>query len=212
VLGSVTYPFPETTDFSAYLQQALVSGAKVLGLCNGGVDTVNSVKQAHEFGLNQNMLLAAMLMTVVDVHALGSATAQGLRLTESFYWGLNDRTRAFADRVRPKIGKVPTMFQAGDYAASLHYLKAVADLGVAAAKADGRATVERMKVIPTDDDCFGNGYIREDGRKIHPSFLFEVKSPSESHQEWDLYKLVATTPAGQAFRPLNEGGCPLVHA
>ncbi len=212
VLGSVTYPFPETTDFSAYLQQALVSGAKVLGLCNGGVDTVNSVKQAHEFGLNQNMLLAAMLMTVADVHALGSATAQGLRLTESFYWDLNDRTRAFADRLRPKIGKVPTMFQAGDYAASLHYLKAVADMGLAAAKADGRATVARMKAIRTDDDCFGKGYIREDGRKIHPSFLFEVKSPTESRQEWDLYKLVATMPAEQAFRPLNEGGCPLVHA
>jgi branched-chain amino acid transport system substrate-binding protein len=212
VLGSATYPFPETTDFSAYLQQARVSGAKVLGFCTGGVDTVNSVKQAHEFGVNQKMLLAAMLMTVADVHALGSATAQGLQLTESFYWDLNDRTRAFADRLRPKIGKVrPTMFQAGDYAASLHYLKAAADMGVAAAKADGRAAVARMKAIPTDDDCFGKGYIREDGRKIHPSYLFEVKSPAESRHDWDLYKLVATTPADQAFRPLSEGGCPLVH-
>jgi branched-chain amino acid transport system substrate-binding protein len=212
VLGTVTYPFPETTDFSAYLQQALASGAKVLGLCNGGADTVNSIKQAHEFGLNQKMLLAAMLMTIIDVHALGSTTAQGLRLTTSFYWDLSDRTRAFTDRLRPRIGgRPPTMFQAGDYAATLHYLKAAADMGVAAAKADGRAAVARMKAMPTDDDCFGKGYIREDGRKIHPSYLFEVKTPAESKQEWDLYKLVATTPAEEAFRPLNEGNCPFVH-
>ncbi|HEY4043449.1 MAG TPA: ABC transporter substrate-binding protein [Rhodopila sp.] len=212
VLGSATYPFPDTTDFSGYLQQALASGAKVLGFCNGGADTVNSIKQAHEFGLNQNMVLAAMLITIADVHALGSETAQGLRLTESFYWDLNDRTRAFNDRLRPKIGDVrPTMFQAGDYASTLHYLKAVADMGVAAAKADGRATVARMKAMPTDDDCFGQGYIRSDGRKIHPAYLFEVKSPAESRHQWDLYKLVATTSPEQAFRPLSEGGCPLVH-
>ncbi|MBN9509317.1 MAG: ABC transporter substrate-binding protein [Alphaproteobacteria bacterium] len=213
VLGSATYPFPETTDFSAYLQQALASGAKVLGLCTGGADTITAVKQAREFGLNKSMLLAAMLMTVADVHALGTATAQGLRLTESFYWDLNDRTRAFTARVQPKLGDArPTMFQAGDYAAVLHYLKAAADLGVAAAKADGRATVARMKAMPTDDDCFGKGYIREDGRKIHPSYLFEVKSPAESRYAWDFYKLLVTTPAAQAFRPLSEGGCPFVHA
>ena len=142
VLGSAAYPFPDTTDFSGYLQQAVASGAKVLGFCNGGADTVNSIKQAHEFGLNQNMVLAAMLMTIADVHALGSETAEGLRLTESFYWDLNDRTRAFTNRLRPKIGETrPTMFQAGDYASTLHYLKAVADMGVAAAKADGRAVV-----------------------------------------------------------------------
>jgi branched-chain amino acid transport system substrate-binding protein len=212
VLGSAVYPFPETTDFSAYLLQALASGAKVLGFCTAGADTVNGVKQAHEFGLNQKMLLAAMLMTVADVHALGSATAQGLRLTESFYWDLNERTRAFADRLRPRIGEArPTMFQAGDYSAMLHYLKAATDMGVAAAKADGRAAVARMKAIPTDDDCFGKGYIRIDGRKIHPSYLFEVKSPAESQHQWDLYKLIATTPAEEAFRPLSEGGCPLVH-
>ena len=140
VLGSAAYPFPDTTDFSGYLQQALATGAKVLGFCNGGADTVNSIKQAHEFGLNQNMVLAAMLMTIADVHALGSETAEGLRLTESFYWDLNDRTRAFTDRLWPKIGDTrPTMFQAGDYASTLHYLKAVADMGVAAAKTDGRA-------------------------------------------------------------------------
>ena len=173
---------------------------------------MNSIKQAHEFGLNQNMVLAAMLMTIADVHALGSETAEGLRLTESFYWDLNDRTRAFTNRLRPKIGETrPTMFQAGDYASTLHYLKAVADMGVAAAKADGRAVVGRMKAMPTDDDCFGKGYIRADGRKIHPGYLFEVKSPAESRHQWDLYKFVATTPPEQAFRPLNEGGCPLVH-
>jgi branched-chain amino acid transport system substrate-binding protein len=212
VLGSATYPFPETTDFSAYLQQAQASGAKVLGLCTGGADTITAVKQAREFGLNQSMLLAAMLMTVADVHALGTATAQGLRLTESFYWDLNERTRAFTRRVQPRIGNArPTMFNAGDYAAVLHYLKAAADLGIAAAKADGRATVARMKAIPTDDDCFGKGSIREDGRKIHPSYLFAVKAPSESRYDWDFYRLVATTPAEQAFRPLGEGGCPFVH-
>jgi branched-chain amino acid transport system substrate-binding protein len=212
VLGNAVYPFPDTTDFSGYLQQALASGAKVLGFCNAGSDTVNSIKQAHEFGLNQKMVLAAMLMTIADVHALGSDTAAGLRLTESFYWDLNDRTRAFSDRLQPKIGNTrPTMFQAGDYASTLHYLKAAADMGIAAAKADGRSAVARMKVMPTDDDCFGKGYIRADGRKIHPSYLFEVKSPDESRHQWDLYKLLATTPAEQAFRPLNEGGCPLIH-
>ena len=212
VLRSISYPFPETTDFSGYLQEALTSGAKVLGLCNGGADTVTCIKQAHEFALNQKMLLAAMLMTINDVHTLGIATAEGLRLTTSFYWDLSDRTRAFTDRLRSKIGNArPTMFQAGDYAATLHYLKAAADMGVAAAKADGRAAVMRMKAIPTDDDCFGKGYIRTDGRKIHPSYLFEVKSPAESRDEWDLYKLVAITPADQAFRPLREGACPFVH-
>jgi branched-chain amino acid transport system substrate-binding protein len=213
VVGSATYPFPETTDFSAYLQQAQASGAKVLGLCTAGADTITAVKQAHEFGLSRSMLLAAMLMTVADVHVLGVAAAQGLRLTESFYWDLNDRTRAFTARVQPKLGDArPTMFQAGDYAAVLHYLKAVADIGVAAAKADGGATVARMKAIPTDDDCFGKGYIRADGRKIHPSYLFQVKSPAESQYPWDFYKLLATTPAEQAFRPLSEGGCPFVRA
>ncbi|MBV9116528.1 MAG: ABC transporter substrate-binding protein, partial [Acetobacteraceae bacterium] len=212
VLGSVTYPFPETTDFSGYLQQALASGAKVLGLCSGGVDTVNSVKQSHEFGLNQNMMLAAMLMTVADVHALGSETAQGLRLTESFYWDLNDRTRAFNGRVKGKTanGIWPNMTQAGNYGAVLHYLKAVADMGVAAAKADGRAAVARMKAMPTDDDAFGPGRIREDGRALHPVYLFEVKKPSESKQPWDLAKVIAVTPLEEAWRPLGEGGCPLV--
>jgi branched-chain amino acid transport system substrate-binding protein len=214
VLGSAFYPFPETTDFSTFLVQAQASGAKVLGVCTGsGTDSVNCIKQVHEFGLQQQMQVASMLAALTTVHAIGLDIAQGLHLTETFYWDLNDRTRAFMNRVRPKTpNNWPNMFHAGNYAATLHYLKAVADLGVPAAKADGRAVVARMKAIPTDDDCFGKGYIREDGRKIHPSYLFQVKTPAESKQEWDLYKLVATTPADQAFRPLSEGGCPLVHA
>ena len=213
VLGRVDYPFPETSDFSAYMNQAQATGAKVLGLCNAGTDTVNCVKQAHEFGLQKKMRLAGMLAFVTTAHTLGLELAQGLHLTESFYWDLNDRTRAFMDRIRPKTpDNWPNMIQAGDYASTLHYLKAVADLGVAAAKADGGAVVARMKAMPTDDDCFGKGFIREDGRKIHPSYLFKVKSPAASKQEWDLYALVATTPADQAFRPLREGGCSFVHA
>jgi branched-chain amino acid transport system substrate-binding protein len=211
VMGSSTYPFPETTDFSSLLLQAQASGAKVLGLCNSGVDTINCIKQAREFGLMQTMRVAAMLMYNSNVHALGLETAQGLIMTESFYWNLNDRTRAFMDRIRPKTpNQWPNMVQAGDYAAVLHYLKAVADMGTAAAKADGRAAVARMKAMPTDDDCFGKGSIREDGRTLHPSYLFEAKKPSESTGPWDGLKPLATTPADQAFRPLGEGGCPLV--
>ncbi len=211
VVGSAFYPFPQTSDFSAYMVQAAASGAKVLGLCCAGTDAVATVKQAHEFGLNRRMQLAAMLAYLTTVHGLGIDTAQGLRLTESFYWDLNDRTRAFMRRVRPKVpDNWPNMIQAGDYAATLHYLKAVADLGLPAAQRDGRAVVERMKAMPTDDDCFGPGSIRADGRALHPSYLFEVKRPEESTQLWDLYKLVATTPADQAFRPLAEGGCPFV--
>jgi branched-chain amino acid transport system substrate-binding protein len=212
VLGSSTYPFPETADFSSMLLQAQASGAKVLGLCNSGVDTINCIKQAREFGLMETMRVAAMLMYNSNVHALGLETAQGLIMTESFYWNLNDRTRAFMERIRPKTpNQWPNMVQAGDYAAVLHYLKAVADMGAAAAKVDGRAVVARMKAMPTDDDCFGKGSIREDGRVLHPSYLFEAKKPSESTNSWDGLKLLATTPADQAFRPLSEGGCTLVH-
>jgi branched-chain amino acid transport system substrate-binding protein len=211
VLGSSIYPFPETTDFSSLLVQAQASGAKVLGLCNSGTDTINCIKQAHEFGLPQTMRVAAMLMYNSNVHALGLEAAQGLVMTESFYWNLNDRTRAFMERIKPKTpNQWPNMVQAGDYASVLHYLKAVADMGAAAAKADGRAAVARMKAIPTDDDCFGKGTIRIDGRKLHPSYLFEAKKPSESTGPWDGLKRIATTPADQAFRPLAEGGCPLV--
>ena len=211
VLGSSAYPFPQTTDFSAMLLQAQASGAKVLGLCNSGGDTINCIKQAHEFGLNNSMKIAAMLFYNSNVHALGLETAQGLLLTESYYWDLNDRTRKFQARIHDKTpNQWPNMVQAGDYASTLHYLKAVKDMGLAAAKADGRAAVARMKAMPTDDDCFGPGKIRDDGRKVTPSYLFQAKAPSESQGGWDGLKLVATTPADQAFRPESEGKCTMV--
>ena len=213
VLGAARYPFPATTDFSAFVVQAQASRAKVLGMANASTDTVNTIKAAREFGLHRNMKFAALLMGLVDVHALGLETGQGLLLTESFYWDLNDRTRALTTRVRrANQDRPPAMVQAGCYGAALHYLKAVADMGVAAAKADGRAAVARMKAMPTDDDAFGPGRIREDGRKLHPVFLFEVKAPSESRGAWDYYKVAATTPGEEAFRPLAEGGCSLVRS
>ena len=211
VLGSASYPFPDTSDFSALLVQAQASGAKVLGLCNSGNDTLNCIKQAHEFGLMTSMKVAAMLMYNSNVHALGLETAQGLLLTESYYWDLNDRTRAFNDRIKVKTpNQWPNMVQAGCYASTLHYLKAVADLGLPAAKASGRDAVARMKAMPTDDDCFGKGTIRADGRKLHPSHLFQAKTPAESKGPWDGLKLVATTNAEDAFRPMSEGGCAMV--
>ncbi len=214
VLGSARTPFPGTTDFSSFLLQAQASGAKVIGFANAGTDTVNCIKQAAEFGLTRRGIkLASLLMFLPDVHSLGLNTAQGLICTESFYWDLNDRTRAFSSRVRPHIGNAAIcMNHAGDYSATLHYLKAVADIGVATAKADGAAVVARMKAMPTDDDAFGAGRIREDGRKIHPAYLFEVKKPEESRGPFDYYKLLQTTPAEEAFRPLNEGGCSLVRS
>ena len=213
VLGEARYPFPATTDFSSFLLQAQSSGAKVLGLANAGADTINSIKQAAEFGLNGQMKLAALLMFISDVNGLGLQTAQGLILTESFYWDMNDRTRAFSKRMEASYPSArPGMDQAGCYAATVHYLKAVAAMGAAAAKADGKAVVAKMKAMPTDDDAFGTGSIREDGRGLFPSYLFQVKTPAQSKGPWDYYNLIATTPADQAWRPLSEGGCPLVHS
>ena len=213
VVGSVAYPFPETTDFSALLVQAQASGAKVLGLCNAGGDTVNSLKQANEFGVGKKMRIATLLMFITDVNAIGLDVAQGLALTESFYWDLNDRTRAFTKRVLPKTpNNYPNMNHAGAYAGALHYLKTVAAMGPADAKADGRATIAKMKSIPGDDDAFGKSQIREDGRNLVNAYLFEVKKPSESKGKWDYYKLLATTPGEEAFRPLSEGHCPFVKA
>jgi branched-chain amino acid transport system substrate-binding protein len=161
-----------------------------------------------------NMRVVCLLIQVRGVRALGLDTAAGLRWSESYYWDLNDRTRAWNNRVKDKTpnGVWPNMTQAGDYAVTLHYLKTVADMGVAAAKADGRAVVERMKRMPTDDDCFGQGRIREDGRALHPCYLLEAKKPSESKQSWDVAKVIAVTPMEEAFRPLEEGHCPLVKA
>ena len=214
VLGSVAYPFPETTDFSAMLVRAQASGAKVLGLANAGTDTENCVKQAQEFGITKTMKIAGLLMVTTGVHSVGLDVAQGLRFSESYYWDLNDRTRAFNNRVKDKTpnGIWPNMTQAGCYGGALHYLKACADMGAAAAKADGRVVVARMKAMPTDDDCFGPGRIREDGRTLHPTYLLEAKKPSESKQPWDLAKVIATTPMEEAFKPMSEGGCALVKA
>jgi branched-chain amino acid transport system substrate-binding protein len=214
VLGTVYTPYPDTTDFSAFLLQAQTSGAKIIGLANSGTNTTNCIKQAAEFGLSQHgARLAAMLLTIVDVDALGLAAAQGLTLAASFYWDTNDGTRAFGKRFAAQLnGRMPTMFQAGDYSATTHYLKAVKSLGVAQAQQSGRATVAAMKAMPTDDPLFGPGLIRADGRKLNPMFLFQVKTPQESRYAWDYYKLIATIPMDQAFRPMNEGGCPMVHA
>jgi branched-chain amino acid transport system substrate-binding protein len=208
VAGSSAYPFPGTTDFSSLLIQAQASGAKVLGLCNAGADTINSIKQAKEFGLT--MQIAGLLLFISDVHSLGLAVAQGIAVTDSFYWDMNDRTRAFSKRLEAKApGVRPTMVHAGVYSSTLHYLKVAAEMG-ASIKADGAATVARLKAMPTDDDCFGPGSIRVDGRKLHPSYLWTIKTPAESKGPWDYYKPVSSTPADQAFRPLADGGCPLV--
>jgi branched-chain amino acid transport system substrate-binding protein len=209
VLGSVRHPFPGT-DFSSFLLQAQASKAKVIGLANAGGDTINSIKQAAEFGITQGgQSLAGLLVFISDVHALGLKAAQGLVLTEAFYWDQNDATRAFAKRFAPQFkNNMPTMVQAGVYAAVLHYLKAVEALK---SDADGKAVVAKMKEMPTDDPLFGKGTIRADGRKIHDMYLFEVKKPGESKGPWDYYKLRATIPAAEAFRPMKDGGCPLVN-
>ena len=213
VNGKVRYPFPATSDFSSYLLQAASSRAKVVAFLNAGADFINCVKQAKEFGLTRRgEKLLGIIGFVNDVHSLGLETAQGLLLTECFYWNLNDRTRAFTQRVLPRTpDNYPNQCQAGAYSAALHYLKAVGQVGAARAKASGREMVELMKRIPTDDDVFGAGRIRADGRKLHDVHLFEVKGPAESHGPWDYFQQVRTTPAEEAFRPLAEGGCPLAN-
>jgi branched-chain amino acid transport system substrate-binding protein len=205
IKGAVRYPFPETTDFSAFLQQAMASGAQVLGLANAGSDTVNCVKQAHEFGLNKRMTIAPLIMFLQDVHSIGLDTAQGLITSETFYWDMNERTRAFTKRVLPRTpNNYPSQAHASAYAITLHYLKTVATMGAGAAKKSGRDTVVHMKVLPTDDDAFGKGSIRADGRGEFPSYLLQVKSPSESTGEWDLYKVLATTPPSGVLHPLLD--------
>ncbi len=208
VVGSVKTPFP-TADFSSFLLQAQGSGAKVIGLANAGGDTINAIKQAGEFGITEGgQALAGLLVFSSDVYSLGTKVAQGLVLTEPFYWDLNDGTRAFSERFAKQMnGRKPTANHAGVYAGTLHYLKAAAALKDVK---DGAKTVAKMKEIPTDDPLFGKGVIRVDGRKIHDMYLFEVKKPAESKDPWDLYKTLATIPGNEVFRPLNEGGCPLV--
>ena len=207
VVGKVRHPL-NTQDFSSFLLQAQASKAKIIGLANAGGDTINSIKQASEFGITQSgQNLAGLLVFLTDVHGLGLKIAQGLILTETFYWDLNDSTRAWSKRfVEKSGGKYPTMVQAGVYASILHYLKAIE----ASKTDDGTKTIAKMKEMPTDDPLFGKGTIRADGRKIHPAYLFEVKKPAESKGPYDYYKLRTTIPADQAFRPLSEGNCPLV--
>jgi len=209
VLGKVRHPI-NTNDFSSFLLQAQSSKAKVIGLANAGGDTINSIKQAAEFGIVKGgQSLAGLLVFASDVNALGLATAQGLTLTETWYWDMNDANRAWTKRwqaERNAPGKFPTMVQAGVYSAVTHYLKAVAALKSAA---DGKAVVAEMKKLPTDDPLFGKGIIRADGRKVHPAYLFEVKAPADSKYAGDFYKLRATIPADEAFRPLKDGNCPL---
>jgi branched-chain amino acid transport system substrate-binding protein len=214
VVGDVDYPFPQTTDFSSFLVQAQSSGAQVLGLANAGKDAVNCIKQAHQFGITQSgMSIAALLVFLNDIHGIGLDIAQGLILTESFYWNLNDRTRAFTQRVLPKTpNNYPSMCQAGCYSGALHFLKAVDAMGLPAAKASGAAIVAQMKKMPTDDDAFGQGSIREDGRFMCPSYLFRVKKPGESTLPWDYYDLLHTTPAAMNFAPMTPGVCKLVTA
>jgi branched-chain amino acid transport system substrate-binding protein len=208
VLGSVNAPLG-SPDFSSFLLQAQGSGAKVIGLANAGGDAVNSIKQAAEFGIQEGgQQLAALELFITDVNSLGLQAAQGLVFTTAWYWDMNDADRAFAKEIAAgNHGLYPTMLQAGVYASVLHYLKALKALGE---DGDGKKVVDKMKELPTDDPLFGKGSIRVDGRQLHPMYLMEVKKPSESKYPWDYYKLRATIPADQAFRPLSESACPLV--
>jgi ABC-type branched-subunit amino acid transport system substrate-binding protein len=209
VLGNVRHPL-NNADFSSFLLQAQSSKAKIIGLANAGGDTTNAIKQAAEFGIVAGgQKLAGMLMFLTDVQALGLKVSEGLNFTETFYWDMNEQTRAFTKRFNEKYKKSPpTMVQAGVYSSLIHYFKALEALG--GNPHDGRAVVAKMKEMPTDDALFGKGSIRADGRKIHPAYLFEVKKPSESKYPFDFYKLVATIPAEEAFIPLDKSVCPLV--
>jgi branched-chain amino acid transport system substrate-binding protein len=207
VLGSVRHPL-DTPDMSSFLLQAQSSGAKVIGLANAGTDFITTVKQAREFHIGQgSQRLAGLLVFLSDIHALGLEAAQGIQLTNAFYWDRDEGTRAWTKRYAERNGgKYPNMTQAGVYSAVLHYLKAVA----AAGTDDGTAVMAKMKELPTDDPLFGKGMVRADGRKIHPMYLYQVKAPAESKGVYDYYKLIATIPAEKAFRPMSEGHCPYV--
>ena len=210
VLGGVKAPIG-TSDFSSFLLQAQASKAKIIGLANAGADTTNSIKQAAEFGImSGGQKLAALLLFITDVNSLGLNTAQGLNFTETFYWDMNDASRAFAKRFQDRMKNhgMPTMVHAGVYASLLHYFKALDALG--GNPHDGAKVVAKMKELPTDDPLFGKGSIEPNGRTLHPAYLFEVKKPAESKGPWDYYKLVATIPAEEAFTPLDKSSCPLL--
>jgi branched-chain amino acid transport system substrate-binding protein len=210
ILGEQRYPFPSTTDFSAFLLSAQASGANAIGLANAGSDTSNCVKQAHEFGLMKSMKIAALLVEVTDVEAIGTEIAGGLYLTSTFYWDANEGTRTLTKAVQDSMpDKVPpNMIQASCYASTLHYLKALTAIGADKAR-DGAAVCAQMKAMPTDDPVFGKNRIRKDGLCLLPVFLYQVKTPAESHGKWDLQKLVATSSPDEAWKPLAEEGCPL---
>jgi branched-chain amino acid transport system substrate-binding protein len=210
VVGSVKHPL-NSSDFSSFLLQAQASKAKIIGMANAGGDTTNTIKQAAEFGIVAGgQKLAGLLLFISDVHSLGLNVAQGLNLSSTFYWDMNDQTRAFSKRFadRMKTKAMPTMVQAGVYSGLLHYFKALEALG--GNPHDGAKEVAKMKEIPTDDALFGKGSIQPNGRALHPAYLFEVKKPAESKGPWDYYKLIGTTPGDQAFRPLSESACPLL--
>jgi len=200
----VLYPFP-SSDFSSTLLQAKTSDAKVIGLANGGTDLINAIKQAGEFGITQGgQALAGLVVFISDIKALGLQAAQGLVLTEAFYWDLNDETRAWSKRFAAQMsGKMPTMVHAGVYSSLMHYLNAVHDLS----GKDADAVMKQMRATPVHDKLFGDGEVRADGRVTHPMYLFRVKTPEQSKGPWDLYETVATIPAAEAFRPMSEGGC-----
>lgn len=205
VIGAVRHPV-NTADFSSYLLQAQTSGAKVIGLANAGADLINTIKAAREFGVareGSDQSFATLLMMITDVHALGLPLAQGLLLTEAFYWDMADESRAWAKRFLERRKLMPNQMNAGDYSSALHYLKAVK----AAGTDDPKAVAAAMRRLPIDDPTIRNGKIRSDGRVERPMYLFRVKKPSESKSEWDLYDLVSTVPFADAFRPLSEGGC-----
>jgi len=208
ILGNVRHPLG-ASDFSSYLLQAQASGAEVVALANAGGDTTNSVKQAAEFKIGAKQKIVSLIFDLQSVPALGLNTAQGLVGINAFYWDMNDQTRAWSKRFQERHPKkmMPNHMHAGVYAAVLHYLKAVDKVG---SPSDGAAVVAAMKAMPTDDPLFGKGTIRADGRKIHPMYLLQVKTPTESKSEWDVFKVIGTIPPDKAFRPLNEGGCPLV--
>ncbi|MHC6157930.1 ABC transporter substrate-binding protein [Bradyrhizobium elkanii] len=206
VLGSARHPL-NTPDFSSFLLQAQASKAKIIGMANGGADTINTIKQASEFGIvagGQN--LAGIVMFISDIHSLGLKLAQGLIITEAYYWDLNDRTRAFGKRFFERMKRMPTMNQAATYSATLHYLNAVK----AAGTKETKPVLAKMRATPVRDAFTDNGVVREDGRMVHSMFLFEVKKPEESKAPWDYYKVLAEVPGDQAFRPLKDGGCPLI--
>ncbi|WP_083856069.1 ABC transporter substrate-binding protein [Reyranella massiliensis] len=206
VVGGIKHPI-SSQDFSSYLLQAQASKAKIIGLANAGADTINTIKQAGEFGITKaGQKLAGLLIFSTDVQALGLNAAQGLVLTESFYWDLNDKTREWTAKFRKRKDKVPNMTTAGVYSATLHYLKAVQ----AAGTDEPKAVMAKMREMPVNDVMTTNGKLREDGRLMRDMYLFQVKTPAESKSKDDIYKLLATVPAEQAFRPLKDGGCPLI--